>query len=131
SWLAVMDGIGRAVYAGLGAIQEGLGRVRIFLEGRRAKQQRHERQELVTKARAKPKPKPKIVPRIEPTIGKGEKSARVERERQVPLFEPIAAGELPPLSLLDAPPPREGGYSAEAHEKTSRPADLKPADCRV
>ncbi len=128
SWLAVMDGIGRAVYAGLGAIQEGLGRVRIFLEGRRAKQQRHERQELVTKARAKPKPKPKIVPRIEPTIGKVEKSARVERERQVPLFEPIAAGELPPLSLLDEPPPREGGYSAEDLEKMSRLVELKLAD---
>jgi len=123
SWLAVMDGIGRMVYAGLGLFNAGVGRVRIFLEGRRAKQQRHE---LITKTRAKPKPK--VVRRIEPTIGKVEKSARVERERQVPLFEPIGAGELPPLSLLDEPPPREGGYTAEDLEKMSRLVELKLAD---
>jgi S-DNA-T family DNA segregation ATPase FtsK/SpoIIIE len=123
SWLAVMDGVGRVVYAGLGAVNEALARVKIFLEGRRAKQQRHE---VIEKARSKPKPK--VVPRIEPTIGKVEKSVRVERERQVPLFEPVAAGELPPLSLLDEPPPREGGYSAEDLEKMSRLVELKLAD---
>src|SRR5690606_35623811 len=95
---------------------------KIFLEGRRAKQARHE---LITQTRSKPKPKPV---RIEPTIEKVEKSVRVERERQVPLFEPVAAGELPPLSLLDDPPPREGGYSAEALEAMSRLVEIKLAD---
>src|SRR5690606_16603147 len=78
SWLAVMDGIGRMVYAGLGLFSAGVGRVQIFLEGRRAKQQR---QELITKTRAKPKPK--IARRIEPTVGKVEKSARVDRKSGV------------------------------------------------
>jgi DNA segregation ATPase FtsK/SpoIIIE, S-DNA-T family len=122
SWLAVMDGIGRVIYAGITETRIFVGRVRIFLEGRRAKQHRHE---LITQTRSKPKPK---MPRIEPTIEKVEKSVRVERERQVPLFEPIAAGELPPLSLLDDPPPREGGYSAEDLEKMSRLVEIKLAD---
>jgi len=125
SWLAVMDGIGRLVYAGIAETRALFGRMRVFLEGRRAKQQRHE---LVTKTRSKPKAK---VPRIEPTIGKVEPSARVEREKQVPLFEPVAAGELPPLSLLDDPPPREGGYSAEDLEKMSRLVEIKLADFGV
>ena len=78
---------------------------RIWLEGRRAKQQR---EEVVAKVRAKPKA---AAPRIEPTIEKVEVSARAarerERERQVPLFEPPASTELPALSLLDDPPPQQ------------------------
>jgi S-DNA-T family DNA segregation ATPase FtsK/SpoIIIE len=43
-------------------------------------------------------------PRIEPPLPGVERSARVERERQVPLFDPPKANELPPLKLLDDPP---------------------------
>ena len=125
SWLAVMDGIGRLVYAGVAEVRALVGRVRLFLEGRRAKQQR---QELITKTRSKPKAK---TPRIEPSIEKVERSVRVERERQVPLFEPVAAGELPPLSLLDDPPHREGGYTADDLEKMSRLVEIKLADFGV
>ncbi len=46
-------------------------------------------------------------PRIEAAAPIVEKSERVEKERQVQLFEPVKSGELPPLSLLDDPPPRE------------------------
>src|SRR5690606_12373912 len=53
------------------------------------------------------------------------------RERQVPLFEPVAAGELPPLSLLDDPPHREGGYTADDLEKMSRLVEIKLADFGV
>ncbi len=124
SWLAVMDGIGRGVYAGLTEFAILAGRVRTWAAGRRAKQERHEL--VVTKTLAKAKGKP---PRIEPVIEKVESSARVERERQVPLFvEPVAANELPPLSLLDDPPPHEGGYSSEALEAMSRLVELKLAD---
>ena len=82
--------------------------------------------------RAKPKA---TAPRIEPTIEKVEVSTRAERERererQVPLFEPPASTELPALSLLDDPPPHEGGYSAEALEAMSRLVELKLADFGV
>jgi DNA segregation ATPase FtsK/SpoIIIE, S-DNA-T family len=126
SWVAVMDRTGRVVYSALTEVNIFVGRVRIWLEGRRAKQQR---QELVTKVRAKPKAP---APRIEPTIEKVEVSARVERERdrerQVPLFEPPASAELPSLSLLDDAPPKEGGYSAEALEAMSRLVEIKLND---
>src|SRR5690606_37364765 len=114
----------RIVYAGITELNVLVGRVRLFLEGRRAKQQRHE---VVAKSRSKPRLKP---PRIEPTLERVETSVRVERERQVPLFEPepVAAGELPPLSLLDDPPQREGGYSSEALEGMSRLVEIKLAD---
>ena len=43
-----------------------------------------------------------------------EKSERVERERQVPLFDAPKSSELPALSLLDEPRAREQSYSDEA-----------------
>jgi S-DNA-T family DNA segregation ATPase FtsK/SpoIIIE len=60
-----------------------------------------------------------------------EKSERVEKERQVPLFEASKAGSLPPLQLLDDPPARESGYSQEALEAMSRLVELKLKDFGV
>jgi S-DNA-T family DNA segregation ATPase FtsK/SpoIIIE len=129
SWVVVMDRTGRAVYRGMLELREHVSSARIWLEGRRAKQQR---QEVVSKVRAKPKASP---PRIEPTIEKVEVSARAEREkereRQVPLFEPPQSNELPSLSLLDDPPPKVGGYSAEALEAMSRLVEIKLNDFGV
>ena len=47
-------------------------------------------------------------PKIEQAAPKVEKSERVEKENQVPLFEKPTSKELPPLSLLDDPPPASG-----------------------
>src|SRR5256885_14890816 len=60
-----------------------------------------------------------------------EKSARVERERRVPLFDPPKASELSPLKLLDDPPPREPLYSAEALEALSRLVEMKLKDFTI
>jgi S-DNA-T family DNA segregation ATPase FtsK/SpoIIIE len=49
----------------------------------------------------------------------------------VPLFERSGATALPALSLLDDPPPRVGGYSAEALEAMSRLVELKLRDFGV
>ena len=129
SWVAIMDRVGRAVYAGVVELNIRVNQFRIWLEGRRAKQQR---EEVVAKVRAKPKA---AAPRIEPTIEKVEVSARAERERererQVPLFEPPASTELPALSLLDDPPPKIGGYSPEALEAMSRLVEIKLNDFGV
>src|SRR6185437_3065406 len=67
-------------------------------------------------------------PKIEPPKPSVEKSERVEKERQVPLFDPPKAGELPPLSLLDDPPAHEPLYSAEALEALSRLVEMKLKD---
>ncbi len=125
SWLAVMDRVGRGVLVGFAMSEEAVARVKIWVEGRRARQQRHE---VVTKTRAKPKPES---PRIEPFFEAVEPSARLERERQVQLFAPPASSELPALALLDDPPPREGGYSEDALEAMSRLVELKLADFGV
>jgi S-DNA-T family DNA segregation ATPase FtsK/SpoIIIE len=126
SWIAIMDRTGRVVYQGITALNGWLGDARIWWEGRRAKQQRDE---VVSKVRSKTKTTP---PRIEPVIEKIEVSPRaterLERERQVPMFEPPASNELPALSLLDDPPPKEGGYSPEALEAMSRLVELKLND---
>ncbi|MGI9260344.1 MAG: DNA translocase FtsK [Gammaproteobacteria bacterium] len=124
SWLAVMDKLGKGVLTGIAAGEMAVGRAQVWLAGRRAKQQR---QELVSKSREKAKAKPEA-PRIEPTFEPLEPSARLERERQVPLFEPPTSSELPALALLDDPPPREGGYSQDALEAMSRLVELKLAD---
>ncbi|MDX1562339.1 MAG: DNA translocase FtsK 4TM domain-containing protein, partial [Gammaproteobacteria bacterium] len=121
SWIAIMDRVGRGVIAGVGLANDWTNRFRDWFEGRRAKQQR---QELIIASRAKPR----VAPRIEPTIERIEPSTRKERERQVPLFEPPTSSELPALSLLDDPPVREGGYSAEALEAMSRLVELKLGD---
>ena len=49
----------------------------------------------------------------------------------MPLFDPPAAGELPPLSLLDDPPPQKSGYSEESLEAMSRLVELKLKDFGV
>ncbi len=116
--------------SGLSSLSEQLGDARIWWEGRRAKQQRDE---VVSKVRSKAKAK--TTPRIEPVIEKIEvsprASERLERERQVPMFEPPQSNELPALSLLDDPPPKEGGYSPEALEAMSRLVEIKLNDFGV
>jgi S-DNA-T family DNA segregation ATPase FtsK/SpoIIIE len=121
SWIAVMDRVGRSALVAIVFINTAINRARDWLEGRRARQHR---QELVVASRSKPR----AAPRIEPTIEKLETGGRLERERQVPLFEPPASSELPALSLLDDPPVREGGYSDEALEAMSRLVELKLGD---
>ena len=49
-------------------------------------------------------------PRIEAPAPAVAKSERAEKERQVPLFDPPQAGELPALGLLDDPGTREASY---------------------
>ena len=67
-------------------------------------------------------------PRIEAPAPILEKSERVERERQVPLFDTPKSGELPAMSLLDEAGPREQSYSDEALEAMSRLVEIKLRD---
>ena len=48
-----------------------------------------------------------------------EPSVRAEKERQVPLFDPPAAGELPPLALLDPVKQSGKGYTKQDLEMMS------------
>ncbi|MBH98086.1 MAG: cell division protein FtsK [Rhodospirillaceae bacterium] len=122
SWLAVMDVTGKFVLSSLARIQGLIGQAKILIQGRRAKQHR---QSLVSKSRAKLKTE---ATRIEPSLTTLPSSDRLEREKQVPLFEPPVSGELPPLALLDDSPTGASGYSPDALEAMSRLVELKLAD---
>jgi len=123
SWLTVMDRIGRFSLQGWEAARVKVGELRDRAEGRR---QLAARQDIVQTE--KKRAAGRAPPRIEPLVAALETSVRAEKERQVPLFEPPSAGELPPLSLLDDPPPQKKGYSDESLEAMSRLVELKLKD---
>jgi S-DNA-T family DNA segregation ATPase FtsK/SpoIIIE len=69
--------------------------------------------------------------RIEPPAVEIPKSARVEREKQVPLFENLPDSLLPPLNLLDDPEKNLEVLSTETLEFTSRLIEKKLLDFGV
>ena len=123
SWFNVMDRIGRWCLTGFERFRQWLGELRDRAEGRR---QLAARQDVIEVEKKRKASRPK--PRIEPVLPALETSARAERERQVPLFEPAQAGELPPLALLDDPPQQQQGYSEDSLEAISRLVELKLKD---
>ena len=126
SWLRVIDGLGAAVWRGIEFIKERRQTQREMSGGRERKQARMDAGEAESKKiRARPPP------RIEAPAPAAPKSERAEKERQVPLFDPPQAGELPALGLLDDPGTREPSYSAEALEAMSRLVELKLKDFGV
>jgi len=123
SWLEVMDRTGQLALLSWEKLRNRWQRMQQTVETER---KREERVELVEVKTAERKARPK--PKIEPTVAKIEPSMRVEREKQVPLFELGSAGGLPPLALLDDAPERKQGYSADALEAMSRLVELKLRD---
>ncbi len=126
SWLAVMDRLGRGALRLLGWTRERIAAARANAAGRESKEARAE-----VMREAKKKSATRTAPRIEPTLPPIERSERVEKEKQVPLFESVKATELPPLSLLDDPPKHEAGYSTDTLEAMSRLVELKLRDFGV
>jgi S-DNA-T family DNA segregation ATPase FtsK/SpoIIIE len=126
SWLAVMDFIGKHTLVLADRVVEYAGQIPEQLAARRARTEREEVIRASQKKVAKRKPV-----RIEPVIQQPEPSERIERERQVPLFEPPPNSELPPLSLLDDPRPSEEGYSTSALEAMSRLVEMKMLDFNI
>ncbi len=123
SWLKVMDRVGRLSLAGYETVRARIDDLRDRAALRRQQAARQDVVEAEKKRTAERAP-----PRIEPVMPSLEVSARAERERQVPLFEPPSAGELPPLSLLDDPPQQSQGFSEESLEAMSRVVELKLKD---
>ncbi len=126
SWLRIMDRLGAAVWAGIGWVRARSSAARDLAEGRERRQARKETAQLEQKKAAARRP-----PRIEAPPSAVELSERLEKERQVPLFEAPQSSELPPLALLDDPPAVEPSYSPEALEAMSRLVELKLRDFGV
>ncbi|HEY1492835.1 MAG TPA: DNA translocase FtsK, partial [Steroidobacteraceae bacterium] len=126
SWFTVMDRLGALAWAGVGWLRARGASSRDAAEGRERRQARKEAVQSEQKKSATRAP-----PRIEAPKPIVEKSARVERERQVSLFDSPKANELPPLKLLDDPPPREPLYTAEGLEALSRLVEMKLKDFTI
>ncbi len=126
SWIAVMDRIGNWTLIGIEKARLSIDQLRDKAEGRRqaAARQDFVKVEKQLKAHRQKPSIGRIVPSLEPSI-------RAEKERQVPLFDPPAAGELPPLSLLDDPPEQRPGFSEDSLEAMSRLVELKLQDFNI
>ncbi|TVT47485.1 MAG: cell division protein FtsK, partial [Sedimenticola thiotaurini] len=123
SWFRVMDGLGGLVLKlirYLGSIPARLS------EARKAKEVKKKRSETfkVEKKRMETRTPPKI----EPIIREVKTSERVEKEKQVQLFDTPAEGSLPPLGLLDVARKSGLGYSKEALAAMSQLVELKLKD---
>jgi S-DNA-T family DNA segregation ATPase FtsK/SpoIIIE len=127
SWLAVIDGLGRGFWQGINWLQDWWAAHRNLADGQERKRARQE----VVKQETKKKSTPRVTPIIEQPAPAVEKSERAQAERQVTLFDPPKAGELPPMQLLDDPPERVAAYSAEALEAMSRLVEIKLRDFGV
>lgn len=123
SWLTIIDRIGAWTWKAIDKLRERSTTARDVAVGRERKQARKEAV-IVEQKKAATRPPPRIDTPAPPV----EKSERVEKERQVPLFEAPKANELPPLKLLDDPPAREPAYSDEALEALSRLVEMKLKD---
>jgi DNA segregation ATPase FtsK/SpoIIIE, S-DNA-T family len=126
SWLTIMDGMGAAAWRGAALARARWSAARNLAEGRERRQARKEIMQTEQKRAAARPP-----PRIEPAPTVMEKSERIDKERQVPLFDAPKSNELPPLQLLDDPPTREPSYSPEALEAMSRLVEIKLRDFGV
>ncbi|MES2027465.1 MAG: DNA translocase FtsK 4TM domain-containing protein [Pseudomonadota bacterium] len=123
SWLGVAERIGGSIELAFQAIRNLYG----------AREDRKvgvvaavKREEVVVNERAKIVDAPPI--RIEPQIVAVPKSERVEKERQVSLFNDMPDTNLPPLSLLDEAPQSQETVSIETLEFTSRLIEKKLSD---
>ena len=123
SWFTIMDRLGAWAWAAFEWLRERRAAARDLAVGREHRQARKEAVVAEQQRSATRTP-----PRISAPPPRIEKSERVEKERQVPLFDPVKSGDLPPLSLLDDPPPRELLYSNEALEGLSRLVEMKLKD---
>jgi DNA segregation ATPase FtsK/SpoIIIE, S-DNA-T family len=126
SWFEVMDKLGAWV---LSAVEWIRGRIEQRRELASGQQRKQARQEVVREEQKKVANR--TPPRIEAPAPLPQKSDRVERERQVPLFEAPKSSELPALSLLDEPGTREQSYSDEALEAMSRLVEIKLRDFAI
>ena len=131
SWLRLMDRLGALALDGA---DRGRRRVLRFLDQARDRRNREkhfaERKQIIERhVEHERQRKP---PKIKPLKPPAAKSERVEREKQVPLFDAPVTGQLPPLELLD-PETRDPnlGYSPEALQKLSKLLELKLLDFGV
>ncbi|MFZ6688467.1 DNA translocase FtsK [Undibacterium sp. SXout11W] len=126
SWLTIAEKIGAAIES-----------VFVFVNNKYAAAEDRrlgqtaavKREEVVVQERAKIVEAPPI--RIEPQVVAVARSERVEKEKQVSLFNELPDTNLPPLNLLDDAPPVQETVSVQTLEFTSRLIEKKLSDFGV
>ena len=139
SWFKSMDAIGAAVLQAISWLRAKLAANKQRLQvarprnddveaGVAAREQRTETRKQEVKRNAD-----RIAPKIEAQAPSAvEKSERAAREVQLQLFQSIpAAGDLPPLNLLDEPKIQSKGYTPEELEQLSKLVEIKLKEFRI
>ena len=127
SWLRLMDIIGAITLNSFAWLQY---KVMTFVDKMQDKNQQQRRVEKI-KIKIEKQAKnyvERIPPHIEPVIREPRRSAREQKERQVPLFRTDGETELPPLALLDEQLEITNPVSKASLEAISRQVELKLAD---
>ncbi|KAI5914955.1 DNA translocase FtsK [Thauera sp. 2A1] len=128
SWLTFVERVGLALEQAVVAAQQGWLR---WQDRRVGKQVAQKREEVVETRRRKTEKTAPAPLRIEPPVVSVQKSERVEKERQQPLFIDESVGAIPPIALLDPASTDVEPPSAESLEFTSRLIETKLADFGV
>ena len=139
SWFKSMDAIGAGVLKMVSWVQAKLAanKQRQLVArprnddaeaGLAAREQRTETRKQEVKRNAD-----RVAPKIESAAPSAvEKSERAARETQLQLFQSIpAAGDLPPLNLLDEPKVQSKGYTPEELEQLSKLVEIKLKEFRI
>ncbi|NND68421.1 MAG: cell division protein FtsK [Halioglobus sp.] len=131
SWLRLMEQLGAVSLRVFKSAREwSIARYEHFMDRRKREKAIEERKVQITEHVEKEKKR--TPPKIKPLKPPAEKSERVEREKQQPLFEAPVIGELPHLELLDVNDQDPTlGYSKEALEALSKVLELKLKDFGV
>ncbi|WP_105104144.1 DNA translocase FtsK [Microbulbifer pacificus] len=131
SWLKLFEDIGRSVLFVFSWLGQRMARARKDREEQRVAREAV----LVRKAvfeEEKQRTAKRQPPQIAPVAPPPKQSPRAVKEKQGELFKGPVTGELPPLSLLDAPETnKKAGFSREALEALSRLLELKLKDFGV
>jgi DNA segregation ATPase FtsK/SpoIIIE, S-DNA-T family len=126
SWLRVMERIG----AGIESLTAAARRRREEAEDRRiGEEAAAEREQVVVQRREVEVEREPVV--VVPPVVHVQKSERVVKERQRPLFTDMPDSKLPPLALLEEAPASQESVSHETLEYTSRLIERKLADFGV
>jgi len=126
SWFKLMDAVGHGTLAAVVGIGRGFTGLRAWWHQRGHNARRSEAVREVVVKRAKREPL-----RIEHTRPVSERSERATREVQIPLFQGLPAGDLPPLALLDQPRTTVEPASEESLKQLSRLVEVKLKDFRI
>lgn len=127
SWMTVMDNLGRWLCR---IYDLCILKIQGFFD-RKAGEKAREKREVSVKEKRQ-KLETKTPPKIEPKVVAPKISERIEREKQVSLFNKQApSSSIPPLSLLNKPSEKQSGYSVESLEAMSRLLEKKLLDFNI